>query len=124
MNIVRDFVSGFSGGFLSTLTLHPFDLVRNRQAVNDGDPRRPKYGNQMSIIRSVIKNEGVKSLWRGVSPSLIGAGLSWGLYFPIYEHFKRQLQAHYGNAVPQYQVSCIYILYLTQSLFSISSLAA
>jgi len=103
MNTVRDFVSGFSGGFLSTLILHPFDLVRNRQAVNDGDPKRPKYGNQMSIVRSVIKNEGARSLWRGVSPSIVGAGLSWGLYFPIYEHFKRQLQAHYGDSVPQYQ---------------------
>merc|ERR1712037_816145 len=81
MNTVRDFVSGFSGGFLSTAILHPFDLVRNRQAVNDGDPKRPKYGNQMSIVRSVVKNEGARSLWRGVSPSIIGAGLSWDFTF-------------------------------------------
>ena len=32
LNYVRDAVSGMSGGFLSNLILHPFDLVRNRLA--------------------------------------------------------------------------------------------
>ena len=36
MDVVKDFLGGFSGGALSTLLLHPFDLVRNRQAVADG----------------------------------------------------------------------------------------
>jgi len=35
MDVVKDFLGGFSGGALSTLLLHPFDLVRNRQAVAD-----------------------------------------------------------------------------------------
>ena len=36
LNYVRDAVSGMSGGFLSNLILHPFDLVRNRLAGKDG----------------------------------------------------------------------------------------
>lgn len=103
MNTIRDFVSGFSGGFLSTLILHPFDLVRNRQAVSDGDPKRPQYKNQFSIVRSVMRNEGAPALWRGVTPSVIGASLSWGLYFPIYDQFKQSLISHYDGNVPQYQ---------------------
>jgi len=103
MDFVRDFVSGFSGGCLSTALLHPFDLVRNRQAVADGDVKRPSYKNQRSIIRSVVQNDGIRALWRGVTPSIIGAGLSWGLYFPIYNLITSNLKRAQNNKMPQYQ---------------------
>ena len=44
MDVVKDFLGGFSGGALSTLLLHPFDLVRNRQAVADGK------GQKMMVV--------------------------------------------------------------------------
>lgn len=103
MDYVRDFVSGFSGGCLSTAVCHPFDLVRNRQAVQDGNKNRPAYNNQISIVKSVIRNDGIKALWRGVTPSIIGAGLSWGLYFPIYNLITDQLRKRQNNHVPSYQ---------------------
>ena len=105
MDYVRDFVSGFSGGCLSTAICHPFDLVRNRQAVQDGNRNRPAYNNQLSIVKSVIRNDGMRALWRGVTPSIIGAGLSWGLYFPIYNFITDNLRKHHKNNVPSYQVA-------------------
>ena len=44
MDVVKDFLGGFSGGAVSTLLLHPFDLVRNRQAVADGK------GQKMMVV--------------------------------------------------------------------------
>lgn len=111
MDFVRDFVSGFSGGCLSTALLHPFDLVRNRQAVSDGNAARPAYRNQISIIRSVVRNGGVKALWRGVTPSVIGAGLSWGLYFPIYNFITDHVRRAQSNRMPQYQVCSNYLIF-------------
>jgi len=99
----RDFISGLSGGVLSSISLHPFDLVRNRLAVADGNAARPKYGSQMAIVRSVVKNDGPLALWRGVTPSVIGAGLSWGLYFQIYNMITDNLRSAQNNIVPQYQ---------------------
>ena len=122
MDYVRDFVSGFSGGCLSTAICHPFDLVRNRQAVQDGNRNRPAYSNQISIIKSVIRNDGVKALWRGVTPSIIGAGLSWGLYFPFYNFITDQLKKSQNNNVPSYQViydfNCISVLDLINGQLS------
>jgi len=103
LNYVRDAVSGMSGGFLSNLILHPFDLVRNRLAVADGKTERPVYRGSFSIIRSIVRNDGWKGLYRGVSPSLIGASLSWGLYFPIYNKVTDSLKKYHGGVIPGYQ---------------------
>ena len=107
LDFVKDFISGFSGGCLSTALLHPFDLVRNRQAVADGSIKRPHYTNQVSIIKSVIRHQGVKALWRGVTPGIIGAGMSWGLYFPVYNFITSNLRTYQNNMMPQYQVQVI-----------------
>jgi len=103
MDVVKDFLGGFSGGAVSTLLLHPFDLVRNRQAVADGYAKRPTYKNQFSILRSVLKNDGVRALWRGVTPGFIGAGMSWGLYFPVYNLITDKLKQHQNGQMPGYQ---------------------
>ena len=117
LNYARDAVSGMSGGFLSNLILHPFDLVRNRLAgksrelihfkklnsVADGKSERPVYRGSLSIIRSIVRNDGLKALYRGVSPSVIGASLSWGLYFPVYNKVTDSLKKYHGGVIPGYQ---------------------
>ena len=84
MNHVRyeHLVAGVSGGVASTLVLHPLDLLKVRFAVNDGRVKaRPQYqglGNAVSII---LRDEGYKGLYRGVTPNCWGAGAAWGFYF-------------------------------------------
>ena len=50
--------------------------------------------NQRTIcttVRGVIKHEGYKGLYRGLTPALIGSAASWGGFFIIYEELKLQL---------------------------------
>jgi len=106
VSYIRDGASGMAGGFLSNMLLHPFDLVRNRLAVSDGRLERPKYGgSSVSIVRSVVASEGVKGLYRGVAPSLIGATAAWGLYFPVYNALTDRLKQYHlkSGGVPGYQ---------------------
>ena len=50
-------------------------------SVNDGLESRPKYSSMWNLTKSVGKKNGVKGLYAGVVPNIIGNGLSWGLYF-------------------------------------------
>ena len=54
----------------------------------------------MTIVRSVLRNDGVRGLYRGVTPSLIGATMAWGLYFPIYNGITDQLKLYHNGNVP------------------------
>lgn len=85
---VENLAAGLSGGVVSTLVLHPLDLVKIRFAVSDGLDLRPKYTGMVHCMRSVWQQEGIRGLYQGVTPNIWGAGASWGLYFFFYNAIK------------------------------------
>ncbi|KAH8725411.1 copper amine oxidase [Phaeosphaeriaceae sp. PMI808] len=96
-------VAGFSAGVVSCLAAHPLDLLKNRLQLNTQSRSRP--GDSLRILRNVVKDEGgVKALYRGLWPNLLGNSLGWGLYFLFYGNLKDLFQArrdkgeHLGSA--------------------------
>ncbi|XP_034554616.1 mitochondrial folate transporter/carrier-like [Notolabrus celidotus] len=85
---IENLVAGLSGGVISTLVLHPLDLVKIRFAVSDGLDVRPRYSSIMHCMKSVWQQEGLRGLYQGVTPNVWGAGASWGLYFLFYNAIK------------------------------------
>ena len=76
-------IAGISGGVVSTLILHPLDLLKIRFAVDDGRSakERPKYYGLRHAFATVFSQEGFKGLYKGVVPNLAGSASAWGLYF-------------------------------------------
>ncbi len=96
-------VAGFSAGIVSCLAAHPLDLLKNRLQLNT--QRRSRAGDSFRILRGVIRDEGgVRALYRGLWPNLLGNSLGWGLYFLFYGKLKEVLKArqrdgeHLGSA--------------------------
>lgn len=85
---IENLVAGLSGGVVSTLVLHPLDLVKIRFAVSDGLELRPRYSSILHCMKSVWQQEGLRGLYQGVTPNVWGAGASWGLYFFFYNAIK------------------------------------
>ncbi|TRY72311.1 hypothetical protein TCAL_05380 [Tigriopus californicus] len=95
-------VAGVSGGVVSTLILHPLDLLKIRFAVDDGksiEKHRPQYSSLRHAFRSIFQQEGVRGLYKGVTPNVAGAGTAWGFYFLFYNSIKTELQE--GNSKTQ-----------------------
>ncbi|XP_070604273.1 solute carrier family 25 member 32 [Erythrolamprus reginae] len=84
----ENLVAGVTGGVVSTLVLHPLDLVKIRFAVSDGLELRPKYNGILHCLSTIWKQEGLRGLYQGVIPNVWGAGASWGLYFFFYNAIK------------------------------------
>lgn len=86
-------IAGVSGGLTATLILHPLDVIKIRFAVNDGKTTStPKYSGIANAFLTIYKQEGLKGLYRGVTPNGWGAATSWGLYFYFYNSIKLNLQ--------------------------------
>lgn len=91
------FVAGISGGVVSTLMLHPLDLIKTRFAVSDGHIHSgPQYKSLKSAVMQIVKTEGIKGLYRGVTPNVLGSGGAWGCYFYFYNTIKTWIQG--GNS--------------------------
>jgi len=71
-----------------TGALYPLELIKTRmQVISDST------GTYRSLTKSfsqVLRNEGVKGLYQGMSPALVGASGSWGGYFYFYEQSKER----------------------------------
>lgn len=86
-------VAGTGAGFISTISLHPLDVVKTRFQAYEGrtgirGADQPMYRTTFAALRHILKTEGFTGVYRGISPALWGSGLAWGLYFGIYENAK------------------------------------
>ena len=119
---MSSFLAGIAGGASSTILLYPLDLVKVRMQVDENNRRgsfnssgketisaqQPSNGTKnntkprtiCTTVRGVVKHEGYRGLYRGLTPALIGSAASWGGFFIIYEELKQQLlQRKRQNAV-------------------------
>lgn len=85
-------VAGISGGVTSTLILHPLDLIKIRFQVNDGSGRLPAYRGLVDAVQTIVRSNGIKGLYQGVTPNVWGNGSAWGLYFFCYNVLKAWMQ--------------------------------
>ncbi|KAJ5092237.1 hypothetical protein NUU61_007107 [Penicillium alfredii] len=85
-------VAGLTAGIVSTLSLHPLDLLKTRLQVDRGSSQ---LGGSIRIIREISQHEGgLAAFYRGLTPNIIGNSTSWGLYFLGYSSLKDAIRMH------------------------------
>ncbi|XP_024627832.1 folate transporter 1, chloroplastic isoform X1 [Medicago truncatula] len=83
--------AGAAAGFATVAVMHPLDVVRTRFQVNDGRASHlPSYKNTAHAIFTITRIEGLRGLYAGFLPGVLGSTLSWGLYFFFYERAKQR----------------------------------
>lgn len=100
-------VAGFSAGVVSTLVVHPFDVVKLRLQI---EQRQNVAGLQSSSWRAIrtIASEGTsngakqtlgrmaQNFYRGIMPNMVGNSTSWALYFLWYGRIKDSVRKARG----------------------------
>ncbi|XP_072966565.1 mitochondrial carrier protein CoAc1-like [Typha angustifolia] len=106
---IVDLLAGSAAGGTAVLCTYPLDLARTKLAYQVRSPGQlgsglsfevqPAYGGIKDVFRSVYLQGGVRSLYRGVGPTLIGILPYAGLKFYIYEELKTQVPEEYKKSV-------------------------
>ncbi|KAJ2800953.1 mitochondrial FAD carrier protein flx1, partial [Coemansia helicoidea] len=99
-------LSGVGGATVSTVLLHPLDMVKIRLQVDTTSQREAMLGRAVRAARHVVRTDGPAGLYRGLSANLAGNCASWGLYFAWYTWIKGQM-AGGGSAVASTGVSTL-----------------
>ena len=90
-------LAGAASGFLAGVVVCPLDVVKTRlQAQGAGyrernpkSPRQvPKYSGFIGAFKTILREEGVRGLYRGLVPITIGYLPTWTIYFTVYERAK------------------------------------
>ncbi|XP_045829441.1 folate transporter 1, chloroplastic-like isoform X1 [Trifolium pratense] len=83
--------AGAAAGFATVAVMHPLDVVRTRFQVNDGRVSHlPSYKNTAHAIFTITRTEGLRGLYAGFLPGVLGSTISWGLYFFFYDKAKQR----------------------------------
>ncbi|GBG26970.1 Mitochondrial folate transporter/carrier [Hondaea fermentalgiana] len=106
------FASGLFAGFTTTVALHPLDLIKTRFQVDEGtikhgsllDRFRARLDGASRAVESTIltsrkihREGGLRGLYRGLVPAVVGSSASWGIYFFLYEKLKSTASASLEN---------------------------
>ncbi|KAL2899595.1 Mitochondrial carrier protein CoAc1 [Bienertia sinuspersici] len=103
---IVDLVAGSAAGGTAVLCTYPLDLVRTKLAYQVVDKRStfrsnssPSYSGIQDVFRRVYNQGGVRSLYRGVGPTLVGILPYAGLKFYIYEELKRRVPEEHKKSI-------------------------
>ena len=78
-------VSGGSARTISATLISPLELVRTKM-----QSKKLKYSEVWNAVQSSVKQQGVRSLWRGLGPTILRDVPFSALYWLNYEFYKKQ----------------------------------
>ncbi|VFQ64868.1 unnamed protein product [Cuscuta campestris] len=94
--ILCDASAGASAGAIAATFVCPLDVIKTRLQVH-GLPEVAQSGRRGSVIitslQHILRTEGVRGLYRGLSPTLVALLPNWAVYFTVYGHLKGLLQS-------------------------------
>ncbi|WFD03202.1 mitochondrial FAD carrier protein flx1 [Malassezia obtusa] len=132
-------VAGMAAGTIATLCMNPLDLVKTRFQVNTGafsaspaerslfyqrvHARRWLWallGGKPGVdiadaLRGIVAHDGVRGLYRGVVPNIVGNASSWGLYFLWYTMIKEYMARNSTSENPVRLSATGHLLAATES---------
>ncbi|XP_059196751.1 mitochondrial coenzyme A transporter SLC25A42-like [Centropristis striata] len=79
------FLAGSLAGTTAALLTYPLDMVRARMAVT----AREMYSNIMHVFVRISQEEGIRTLYRGFTPTILGVIPYAGITFFTYETLKK-----------------------------------
>lgn len=99
--ILYDASAGASAGALAATFVCPLDVIKTRLQVH-GLPEIHTSGHRgsviMTILQNIVRNEGFRGLYRGLTPTLAALLPNWAVYFTVYGHLKELLHSYEGSS--------------------------
>ncbi|GMT14708.1 hypothetical protein PFISCL1PPCAC_6005, partial [Pristionchus fissidentatus] len=90
------FLFGGTAGMGATLVVQPLDLVKNRMQLS-GTSGKKEYRSSIHALTSIIKNEGVRTIYTGLSAGLLRQAsyttVRLGIYTWLFEKFSSETHA-------------------------------
>lgn len=93
--VVNTVISGGIAGAVTATLVCPLDVLKTRLQVPG---KGAQYNGLAAGLVRILRQEGVRGLYRGLTPTLIALIPNWAVYFTVYERLKTSLSSLYKGS--------------------------
>ncbi|KAI5965336.1 uncharacterized protein KGF55_001557 [Candida pseudojiufengensis] len=79
-------IAGAASGFLAGVVVCPLDVIKTKLQAQGSHGKKLNF---RQTLKSILRDEGIKGLYRGLVPITIGYLPTWTIYFTVYERAKK-----------------------------------
>ncbi|TFL02715.1 mitochondrial carrier domain-containing protein [Pterulicium gracile] len=85
---VNSMIAGAGGGLVASIATCPLDVIKTKLQAQRAMKGQTGYEGVLDTIKSVVKHDGLRGLYRGLGPTLLGYLPTWAIYFAVYDGIK------------------------------------
>ncbi|KZT11852.1 mitochondrial carrier [Laetiporus sulphureus 93-53] len=86
-------IAGAGGGFVASIATCPLDVIKTRLQAQRFARGSQGYLGVLGTVKAVLRHDGIRGLYRGLGPTLLGYLPTWAIYFAVYDGIKD----HFGE---------------------------
>ncbi|KAK3241451.1 hypothetical protein CYMTET_48801 [Cymbomonas tetramitiformis] len=95
---ISNALAGATAGALAATVVCPLDVVKTRIQVQQNVVGQVlKYQRTWGSLSVIAREEGMRGLYRGLTPTLVALLPNWAVYFSVYEGLKTVLSKKHHN---------------------------
>lgn len=116
-DFLNHFISGLYAEAVSCIIFVPVDIIRERLQVQS-NLKDFSYKNDFDALRTIIKTEGLRGIYKAYWATLASFGPTSALYFMFFEYFKGKFILNSKDSyIKEHNYKDIIVLTFSQSVF-------
>ncbi|KAI0670944.1 mitochondrial NAD transporter [Trametes maxima] len=89
-------IAGAGGGLVASVATCPLDVIKTKLQAQRAVHQGQGYLGVVATVKDILKHDGVRGMYRGLGPTILGYLPTWAIYFAVYDGIKR----HFGERPP------------------------
>lgn len=85
-------IAGAGAGLVSSIATCPLDVIKTRLQASSA----PAAESVKSLVATIWRTSGIRGMYRGLGPTILGYLPTWGIYFSVYDDIKDKLGKSIG----------------------------
>ncbi|KAG6899687.1 hypothetical protein C0993_007948, partial [Termitomyces sp. T159_Od127] len=81
-------IAGAGGGFVASIATCPLDVVKTKLQAQRTIQGQRGYLGIVDTVKTIISDNGIRGLYRGLGPTILGYLPTWAIYFAVYDGIK------------------------------------
>lgn len=86
--LANSVIAGAGGGLVASIATCPLDVVKTKLQAQQAVPGHENYQGVRDILKNTLRYDGIRGLYRGLGPTILGYLPTWAIYFAVYDGIK------------------------------------